>query len=97
MSSNNHDDWSKLRGALKKYWGAEKARKHLHVMGIFYAKAIKGEGELVFDTCGCAGNFSIATLELGRQFIYCETNKENYELGSSRIYEALKSLRPQAG
>lgn len=35
--------------ALKKYWGAEKTRNQLHVMGVFYAKAIKGEGELVFD------------------------------------------------
>ena len=34
---------------LKKFWGADKARNRLHVMGVFYAKTIKGEGDLVRD------------------------------------------------
>ncbi len=34
---------------LKKFWGVDKARNKLHVMGVLYAKAIKGEGELVRD------------------------------------------------
>ena len=55
------------------------------------------EGELVFDACGCSGNFSIAALELNRQFIYCETNQQNYELGSERIYRAMKLQQSAAG
>ncbi|MFH2137992.1 MAG: hypothetical protein ABII88_05740 [Candidatus Omnitrophota bacterium] len=34
---------------LKKFWGEIEARERLHVMGILYAKAIKGEGDLIND------------------------------------------------
>ena len=47
------------------------------------------EGEVIFDACGCSGNFSIAAIQTNRQFIYSETNKVNYELGSQRIFEAM--------
>ncbi|MEW6170924.1 MAG: glycogen/starch/alpha-glucan phosphorylase, partial [Candidatus Omnitrophota bacterium] len=36
--------WYKV---LEEYWGSIEARKHLHVMGILYARAIKGQGALV--------------------------------------------------
>jgi DNA modification methylase len=55
------------------------------------------EGELVFDVCGCSGNFSISALELNRQFIYAESNQQNYELGSRRVYKTMKLQRPKVG
>lgn len=46
-------------------------------------------GELVLDACGCSGNFSIAAIDTGRHFVYCETNDENFAWGSSRVAEAI--------
>ncbi|MBU1086334.1 MAG: hypothetical protein KKD05_02325 [Candidatus Omnitrophica bacterium] len=43
-------DW--VRGFyndLEKFWGPKKTKSRLHVMGVFYAKTIKGEGDLVRD------------------------------------------------
>jgi glucan phosphorylase len=34
---------------LVKFWGKKKAKSRLHVMGVLYAKTIKGEGDLVRD------------------------------------------------
>ncbi len=55
------------------------------------------EGELVFDACGCSGNFSIAACQLNRQFVYCETNADNYQLGNNRVHEELQSSKSNAG
>jgi DNA modification methylase len=55
------------------------------------------EGELVFDACGCSGNFCIAAHQLNRKFIYSETNADNYELGSRRINEAIQSSQLNSG
>jgi DNA modification methylase len=55
------------------------------------------EGEICFDACGCSGNFSIAALELNRQFVFCETNKQNFELGSGRVYGAINKQKSKAG
>jgi DNA modification methylase len=54
------------------------------------------EGEVIFDACGCSGNFSIAALELNRQFIYSETNKVNYELGRQMVFDALRKQEKRA-
>jgi DNA modification methylase len=54
------------------------------------------EGELVFDACGCSGNFSIAAIETNRQFIYSETNKTNYELGKQMVFDALHERQVRA-
>ncbi len=54
------------------------------------------EGELIFDACGCSGNFSIAACQLNRQFVYCETNADNYHLGSNRICKEMQSIKSNA-
>jgi len=54
------------------------------------------EKEVIFDACGCSGNFSIAAIESNRQFIYAETNKVNFEFGSQRIFDALQEHKIKA-
>jgi len=48
------------------------------------------EGELVFEPCGCSGNFSIAAHRLKRNFIYSEINKDNFDMGNQRVYRAME-------
>lgn len=55
------------------------------------------EGELIFDACGCTGSFSVAASELNRQFIYCETNQDNFNLGSNQIYDAMRKQKNKVG
>lgn len=55
------------------------------------------EREICFDACGGLASFCISAIECNRQFVYCETNSQNYEQGSSRVYEATKNVRVKAG
>ncbi len=41
--------------------------------------------DLVFDACGCTGAMSLAAINCGRGWIYAESNRENFELGATRI------------
>lgn len=42
-------------------------------------------GELVLDLCGCTGSMSLAGIETGRNWMYVESNAENFRLGAGRI------------
>ncbi len=42
-------------------------------------------GEVVLDACGCTGSMSVAAINLGRRWVYAESNEENYRLGAARI------------
>lgn len=42
-------------------------------------------GGLVFEPFGCSGEMCLAAIELGRHFIYCESNADNYAWGNTRI------------
>jgi DNA modification methylase len=43
------------------------------------------EGDLIVDAFGGSGSFCIAAIELGRRWVYCESNSENFSFGSRRI------------
>ena len=43
------------------------------------------EGELVVEPFGGTGSASIAAIDLNRRWVYCESNRSNFELGSTRI------------
>jgi hypothetical protein len=47
------------------------------------------EGELVIEPFGGSGGATLAAIELNRQWLYCESNRANFELGSSRIARQL--------
>lgn len=45
-------------------------------------------GDLIVDAFGCSGSFCIAAAELGRRWIYCESNRENFVFGNQKIAAA---------
>jgi DNA modification methylase len=42
-------------------------------------------GDLVFDACGCTGAMSLAAINTDRRWVYAESNRENFGIGSGRI------------
>lgn len=42
-------------------------------------------GEVVLDACGCTGSMSVAAINLGRRWVYAESNEENYRREAARI------------
>lgn len=53
-------------------------------------------GELVLDLCGCTASMSLAVIETDRQWIYVESNEQNYRLGAGRIAQRLVQSRSRA-
>ena len=53
-------------------------------------------GDLVVTPFGCSGVGAIASANLQRQWVYVESNKQNYLWGSKRIIEAISKLSSQA-
>jgi DNA modification methylase len=51
------------------------------------------EGDLIFDAFGCSGGFCVAAERLGRRWVYCESNAENFTFGSQKIAGALLERR----
>ena len=43
------------------------------------------EGELIIEPFGGTGSASVAAIDLNRRWVYCESNRSNFELGSARI------------
>ena len=58
-------------------------RKHTH------------PGHLVVEPFGCSGTFSQAAAKLGRQWVYIESNEENYRWGSQRLASFCQSSPEQ--
>jgi DNA modification methylase len=50
-------------------------------------------GDLVFDACGCTGAMSLAAINCGRQWVYAESNGENFGVGAARIAARLAGQR----
>ena len=42
-------------------------------------------GDLIYDACGCTGAMSLAAINCGRQWVYAESNHENFSIGEARI------------
>ena len=53
-------------------------------------------GELVLDLCGCSGSMSIAAIKLGRQWVYAESHRANFQLGAGRIARRLAGQHARA-
>ena len=54
-------------------------------------------GDLVVEPFGCSGSGVIAASKLNRQWVYVESNKENYSWGSQRVMKAISKMTLQAG
>ncbi len=54
-------------------------------------------GDIVFENYGCSGSGSIAAIHNDRQWIYVESNEENYTWGEKRIHDALEIYHSQVG
>ena len=54
-------------------------------------------GDLVVTPFGCSGSGVIAANKLNRRFVYVESNKNNFNYGSERIYRAIKTQSTKAG
>jgi DNA modification methylase len=50
---------------------------------------------LVLDACGCSGAMTVAAMREGRNWIYCESNKANFDWGSHRIAASFGSSQSQ--
>lgn len=94
----NHDDSSRdniVSIPAARYRRGEEMDHHLFEKPVALCEYLIGKhthpNELVFDACGCSGNFSIAAATMDRRFVYCETNPINFEWGSQRIAHALAS------
>lgn len=53
-------------------------------------------GEVVADFCACSGAMSLAAIACERQWIYVESNLDNYRLGSERIAASLAARHAAA-
>jgi DNA modification methylase len=53
-------------------------------------------GDLVFDACGCTGAMSAAAIITVRQWVYAESNAENFALGKKRIADCLEKRTASA-
>jgi DNA modification methylase len=101
---SNHDNSDRsdlLEFPLVRQRTAEGDRSHLMIKPMalceFLIQKHSYEGELIFDACGCSGNFSIAAYRLNRKFIYCEVNPENFDFGSRRVDEAMARQKMSVG
>jgi DNA modification methylase len=54
-------------------------------------------GELVCSTFGCSGVDALAAIKLRRQWVYVESNEDNYNWGANRIAKALNEITVMAG
>jgi hypothetical protein len=52
--------------------------------------------ELVLDLCGCTASTTLAAIETGRQWIYVESNSQNFEIGAARIAQRLNGRTASA-
>jgi DNA modification methylase len=98
----NHDGSSRddiLDFPVPRYRSHWRQQYHLYEKPLelcqFLVSKHTNPGELVFDACGCSGNFSIAALQMGRRWIYSETNDTNFEWGAQRIAAAQEQLEKQ--
>ena len=55
------------------------------------------QGELVVDLFGCSGSFCIAAERLHRNWVYIESNEENFKWGAERIGTFIVQVQGLAG
>lgn len=49
-------------------------------------------GDLIVDACGCTGSMSLAAMNVGRSWVYIESNRANFELGAGRLAAACAAI-----
>ena len=54
-------------------------------------------GDLVVEPFGCSGSGVIEAAKLNRRWVYIESNKENYNWGSQRVFKKVAKMSVQAG
>jgi DNA modification methylase len=55
------------------------------------------EGEVAIEPFGGTGPASQAAAEMNRRFLYCETAKENFDVGTARVAAAIQARQKTAG
>jgi DNA modification methylase len=53
-------------------------------------------GETVVDLCACTGSMALAAAEMGRRWMFVESNDTNYQIGADRIASGMNSRRKLA-
>lgn len=48
----------------------------------------ENSGAIIFEPFGCSAFASVAAIKLGLRWIYCESNRNNYDFGRSRLLHA---------
>lgn len=86
----------KMRSGEMEYGDYHMFQKPLALME-FLIKHHSYAGDLVVESFGCSGSASIAAAQLNRQWVYCESNRNNFIWGSQRLYKELESLHSQTG
>ena len=54
-------------------------------------------GDLVVEPFGCSGSGVISASKLNRRWVYIESNRENYEWGSQRVFKEISEISAQVG
>ncbi len=49
-------------------------------------------GDLIVDACGCTGSMSLAAMNMGRRWVYIESNRANFELGAGQLAAACAAI-----
>ncbi len=64
----------------------------------FLIKKFTTAGDLIFDAFGCSGGMCVEAARLKRRWVYCEMEKENFDLGQERmeIFERSNSRQAAA-
>lgn len=55
------------------------------------------EGQVVFEPFGGSGSASLAAINLGRRWVYCETNKRNFNWAAKRLSGAVEEGTASVG
>lgn len=55
------------------------------------------EGAVILEPYGCSGAMSVAAIQMGRHFVYCESHPRNFSWGAGRIQAAMRTARQRAG
>jgi DNA modification methylase len=87
---------NKIRSGQTSYGDVHMFQKPLPLME-FLIKHHSYPGDLVVEPFGCSGSGCIAAGRLNRQWVYVESNQNNYLWGSKRVFKAVSEANSQVG
>jgi DNA modification methylase len=87
---------SKMRRGKMPYADYHMFQKPLELMD-FLIKHHSYGGDLIVEPFGCSGSGCIGASKLNRQWVYIESNQNNYLWGSERVYKAISEMQLEVG